>query len=122
SDGSISKPEALLIIAGLCVFSSLPWITGQILPDVLSPVILLGMFLLAFCGDQLRRGELLYVGALTTAGIAAHFSHVPIAFGLILLCMALKPIFVPNQICIQQWAALLLIPFVVAVCSMLSVT
>ena len=122
SDGSISKPEILLIIAGLCVFSSLPWITGQILPDVLSPVLLLGMFLLAFCGDQLRRGELLYVGALTTAGIAAHLSHVPIAFGLILLCMGLKPIFAPNQIGIFRWAALLLIPFVVAVCSMLAVT
>ena len=122
SDGRISQPEILLIIAGLCVFSSLPWITGQILPDVLSPVLLLGMFLLAFCGDQLRRGELLYVGALTTAGIAAHLSHVPIAFGLILLCMGLKPIFAPKQIDIWQWAALLLIPFVVAVCSMLAVT
>jgi hypothetical protein len=122
SDGSISKPEILLIIAGLCVFSSLPWITGQILPDVLSPVLLLGMFLLAFCGDQLRRGELLYVGALTTAGIAAHLSHMPIAFGLILLCLGLKPIFAPKQIDIWQWAALLLIPFVVAVCSMLAVT
>jgi hypothetical protein len=47
SDGSISKLATLMIIAGLCIFSSLPWITGQILPDVLSPVLLLGMFLLA---------------------------------------------------------------------------
>ena len=122
SGGSISKPETLLIIAGLCVFSSLPWITGQILPDVLSPVLLLGVFLLAFCGEQLRRAELLYVGTLTTAGIAAHLSHVPIAFGLMLLCMGLKPIFAPNQIRLRQWTALLLIPFVVAVCSMLAVT
>jgi hypothetical protein len=48
SDGRISKPETLLIIAGLCIFSSLPWITGQILPEVLSPVVLLTVFLLAF--------------------------------------------------------------------------
>ena len=109
SGGSISKPETLLIIAGLCVFSSLPWITGQILPDVLSPVLLLGVFLLAFCGEQLRRAELLYVGTLTTAGIAAHLSHVPIAFGLILLCMGLKPIFAPNQIRLRQWTALLIL-------------
>jgi hypothetical protein len=122
SDGSISKPATLLIIAGLCIFSSLPWITGQILPDVLSPVLLLGMFLLAFCGGQLRRGELLYVGVLTTVGIASHLSHVPIAFGLILVCIGLKPIFAPNQIRLRQWAALLLIPFVVAVCSMLAMT
>ena len=60
--------------------------------------------------------------ALMTVGIAAHFSHVPIAFGLILLCMGMKPIFAPNQIGIWQWAALLLMPFIVAVCSMLAVT
>lgn len=122
SDGRITKPDILLIIAGLCVFSSLPWITGQILPDVLSPVLLLGMFLVAFCRDQLRQGELLYVCALMAVGIAAHFSHVPIAFGLILLCMGMKPIFAPNQIGIWHWATLLLMPFIVAVCSMLAVT
>ena len=44
------------MIAGLCVFTSLPWVTGQIMPDLFSPVLLLGTFLLAFCGDQLRRG------------------------------------------------------------------
>src|SRR3954451_13711856 len=80
------------------------------------------MFLLAFCADQLRRWELFYVGALMTAGIASHFSHVPIAFGLILLCMGLRPFFGTNQIRIRQLVTLLLIPFVVAVCSMLAVT
>jgi hypothetical protein len=47
---------------------------------------------------------------------------VPIAFGLILLCMGLKPIFAPNQIRIRQSTALLWIPFVVAVCFMLAAT
>ena len=122
SEGTISKKETLLMIAGLCVFTSLPWVTGQIMPDLFSPVLLLGTFLLAFCGDQLRRGELLYVGALITVGIATHFSHVPIAFGLILLCIGLRPIFAPKQIRLWQWAALLLTPFIVAVCSMLAVT
>jgi hypothetical protein len=106
SADSVSKPGTLLIIAGLCIFSSLPWISGQIRPDVLSPVLLLGMFLLAFCGDHLHGGELLYVSALTMVGITAHFSHVPIAFGLILLCIGMKPIFGPNRDGIWQWAAL----------------
>ena len=121
SGGAIRRTEFLLIVAGLCVFSSLPWITGQILPDVFSPVLLLGMFVLAFCNDALRRGEVLYIGALTTAAIATHFSHVPIALGLILLCIGLKPIIAPSPIRTRQWAALLLIPFVVAVCSMVAV-
>ena len=121
SGNSIGKLEILLIIAALCVFSSSPWITGQILPDVLSSVLLLNVFLLAFCTDQLRRGELLYVGALTTAAITAHLSHVPIALGLILFCVGLKPIFAQNPIRLGRWAAPLLIPFAVAVSSMLAV-
>src|SRR5262245_23965742 len=121
SGGKIEKSEILLIVAALSVFSSMPWFTGQIMPDVFSPVILLGIFLLAFCPDRLGRGELLYVGALTAAGITTHLSHVPIALGLILLCGALRPIFAPAQIRIRRWAALLLVPFVLAVCSMLAV-
>ena len=57
SGGNTGKPEILLIVAALCLFSSLPWITGQIMPDVFSPVVLLGLFLLAFCTDQLTRGD-----------------------------------------------------------------
>jgi hypothetical protein len=53
-----------------------PWITGQIMPDVFSPVVLLSLFLLAFCTDQLTRGESMYVGALLTVGITTHLSHV----------------------------------------------
>ena len=121
SGSSISKLETLFIIAALCVFSSLPWITGQILPDVLSSVLLLGMFLLTFCNDQLRRGELFYVGALTTASITAHLSHVPIALGLIFLCLGLKVILGQYSARSVRWAAPLLIPFAVAVSSMLAV-
>ena len=77
------------------------------MPDVLSSVVLLGVFLLAFCADQLRRGELFYVAALTTASITAHFSHVPIALGLILLCLGLKVILGPVRP--DRWAAPLLI-------------
>ena len=72
--GAISKAETLLIIGVLCIFSGAPWITGQIMPDVFSSVLLLTIFLIAFCTDQLRRGEVLYVSVLMTVAIATHFS------------------------------------------------
>ena len=115
------KTETLLMVAALCLLSGLPWFTGQIMPDVFSAVVILGFFLLAFCTDQLGRGELLYVSVLTTAGIATHLSHVPIALGLIVLCGALWPIFAPRRIGIWRWTALLVIPFLLAVCSMLAI-
>jgi hypothetical protein len=121
SGNTLGKMDAFFIIAALCVFSSLPWITGQILPDALTSTLLLGLFVLAFCADQLRRWELLYVAALTTASIAAHFSHVPIAAGLIVLCVGLKMIFREYSTGWAEWSARLLIPFVAAVGAMIAV-
>jgi hypothetical protein len=121
SGGRISKLDILFIIAALCVFSSLPWVTSQILPDILSSVLLLGLFLLAFCTDQLRRGEFYYVTALTTASTAVHLSHVPIAAGLILLCIGLKIILRPHSAPATRWMAPLLVSFAVAVSSMMAI-
>lgn len=86
----VSPAALLLVIVGLCIFSSLPWITSEIMPDVFTPVVLLGIFLLGWGNERLSRGELLYVGALTTLAISTHLSHVPIAVGLILLCLGLR--------------------------------
>ena len=44
SDGTISKAKTLLIIGVLCVFSGAPWITGQMMPDVFSPILPLTIF------------------------------------------------------------------------------
>jgi hypothetical protein len=90
SDGRIGTRHLLLIVAVLCIWTSLPWITGEILPDVFTPVVMLGTFLLVFCGDRLGRGEICYVVALTTIAITTHLSHVPIALGLLLLAPALQ--------------------------------
>jgi hypothetical protein len=50
-----------------------------------------------------------------------HISHVPIAFGLILLCVVLRPILVTTRIKIRRWATILLLPFSLATCAMLAV-
>ena len=121
SGSSISKPETLLIISRLVRLFKPAMDHRSDYAGCVLPRLLLGMFLLAFCNDQLRRGELFYVGRLMTAGITTHFSHVPIAFGLIFLWFGLRLIFGQNTARIRPWAALLLIPFVVAVCSMLAV-
>ena len=86
----ISPAVMLLIIASLCIFSSLPWITGEIMPDLFTPVVLLGIFLLGWDNNHLSRAERLYVGALTAFAISTHLSHVPIALGLILLGLGLR--------------------------------
>jgi hypothetical protein len=122
SGGKLTQSKFLLIVAALCLFSSLPWFTGQIMPDMFSAILIVSIFLLAFCTDQLTGKELIYLFALTTAGIATHLSHVPIACGLILLCCTLQPICLTTRTEIRRWAALLLAPALTAVVAMLAAT
>jgi hypothetical protein len=119
--GRVRKLDMLLIVAALAGFSSLPWVSGEILPDVFTPVVLLGLFLLAFADGALSRAELIYVGTLTTLAIATHLSHVPIAAGLILLCIALRPVFSRRLPHTLWWAARLALPLVLAVASIFAV-
>jgi hypothetical protein len=118
---SIGISDMLLIIAGLAVFSSLPWVSGEILPDIFAPVVLLSFFLLAFEDGALSRGELFYVGALTTFAITTHLSYAPIAAGLILLCIGLQLSFLPRRTHLAQWVARLVLPLVFALTAMLGV-
>jgi hypothetical protein len=117
----VGKFDTLLIVAALAVFSSLPWFSGQIMPDVFAPVVLLGLFLLAFADDELGGAELLYVGVLTTFAIATHLSHVPIAAGLILLCIGLRVLFLRRRTSLRRWTAQLILPLMVATVSILAV-
>lgn len=119
--GRIDKFDMLLIVAALAVFSSLPWVSGLILPDVFAPVVLLGFFLLAFADGELSRAELVYLGALTTLAITTHFSYVPIAAGLILLCIGLRFVFSRRQTRLGQWIARLVLPLIFAAASMFAV-
>lgn len=81
--------EFLLIVLGLCIFSSAPWVSGQLLPDVFTPIILLCMYLVVFCRDRLTSGQLIYFVILLAASITTHLSHAPIALGLAVLCLTL---------------------------------
>jgi hypothetical protein len=119
--GRIRKFDMLLIVGILAVFSSLPWVSGEILPDVFAPVVLLGLFLLAFGNDELSRAELVYVSALTALAIATHLSHVPIAAGLILLCIGLRFFYLRRRTHTGRWTAQLVLPLFLATVAMIAV-
>jgi hypothetical protein len=119
--GKISHIDMTVIVFALAVFSSLPWVIGEVLPDVFTPVVLLGLFLLSFGEKELSRAELIYVGILTTFAISTHLSHIPIAAGLIVLCFALRVFVARQRTQIWRWTARLVLPLVIAVGSMIAV-
>jgi hypothetical protein len=121
SGGAIGRVEALAIVAALAIFSSLPWVAGEVMPDVFTPVLLLNVFLLAFCRRELAFWELLYVAILTAVAIATHFSHVPIAAGLILLAFGARLAFGRDRAPLRWMPAVLFVPFLAAVSAMVTV-
>jgi hypothetical protein len=65
---------ALGITAALTVGTSLPWLTGLLLPDVLFPVAVLALYLLAFRADQLARWERTGLACMIAFAIASHMA------------------------------------------------
>ena len=110
----IGLAQMVLIVAALAVFSSLPWVSGEILPDIFAPVVVLGFFLLAFEHRALSRGEIAYVGVLTTFAISTHLSYAPIAAGMILLSLALRRGFLERSKRLGRSAARLALPLLLA--------
>lgn len=78
------------VTAVLTVGTSLPWHAGQLMPDVFTSVLILAAFLLGFCLDRLSRVEAAYLVLLATGAVAVHFSHVPLAAGLLLVVLAVR--------------------------------
>jgi hypothetical protein len=85
---SIGSGAAFLVITVLlCILTSLPWYTGFIMPDIFTGVLVLCLFLLAFCRPCLTGGERKYIAGLAVAAAAVHLSHLPLAVGFLFMAL-----------------------------------
>ena len=90
--GRVEPAPFLLVSGALAATTSLPWFVGQIMPDVFTAVVILGLFLLGFGLDRLTRAEAVYLVLLTATAIASHLSHLPLALGLVAIVLAVKAV------------------------------
>jgi len=79
--------EFLAIILLLCVTSSLPWYAGFLTPDIFTSLMILGLFMLAFSIRHLDLFDRFFVFALTFLAAIVHYSHIPIATGLLIIAL-----------------------------------
>ena len=79
-----------LIGAGLSLFTGIAWYAGQVEPDIFTPVVILGSWLLLFRSDRLSRAGLCWVLGLTALAVAAHPSHLGLQGGLLIAALLLK--------------------------------
>jgi hypothetical protein len=81
---------ATAIIAGLSVFTGLPWYAAQLMPDILLPMFVLGTALLAGHTEALRRWEIVAVVGANAAAIASHMSILALALGIVAFLFVLR--------------------------------
>ena len=78
----------LLVCLALAVFTGLPWVVSQLMADVFTGIVVLALALLGF--GSLARWERTCLVLLAAGAIALHQSHIPLAFGLLVVCCLLR--------------------------------
>ncbi len=74
---------ALGLTAVLTVVTSLPWFSAQLMPDILFPVAVLALHLLAFRAALLNTAERTGLGALIAVAIASHMAALALCVGVV---------------------------------------
>jgi hypothetical protein len=82
----------LPLTSTLTIATSLPWFVTQLVPDLFTGLLTLTTALLIFTPERLSPRERLWLVAFTALMIATHQSHVPLAFGLLLVLLPLRRI------------------------------
>ncbi len=74
---------ACAIAAVLAVATSLPWMAGQLLPDILFPAAILALQLLIFRADRLKMWERIALGAVIAFAIVSHMAAAGLCAGVV---------------------------------------
>jgi hypothetical protein len=82
-------PRSVLVACiALSVFTSLPWVTSELIPDLFTGVAALSLALLAF--GTLAAWQRAYLLVLAFFAIVVHQSHIPLSFGLVIAGCAIR--------------------------------
>jgi hypothetical protein len=89
--GSVGPLRHLLLVIGLAALTSAQWFAATLMPDVLTPVVVLSLYLLGCIGEaRLGRLEAAWLTFLAAFAIAAHLSHLPTALALLVVLPLLR--------------------------------
>ena len=75
---------------GLAGLTGISWYTSQLMPDILVPLMVIGLWLLGFRWDRLTWSERGALAALILLGLLSHMSCMALAMGLILGILLVK--------------------------------
>jgi hypothetical protein len=107
--------EFVLLFGALCACTSLPWFTGQLMPDFFTGAVVLLFFVMLAGGERLALWERLTAGLLLTGAIATHLSHLPLYAGLAALGLGYRQLSDRSLITGRAFAVSILGPLALAV-------
>jgi hypothetical protein len=76
----------VVLVIALCLFSTLPWVAGELMPGILAAVSVLGIYIIVFGGPEVSRFERIVILAITTFAISTHLSNIPLFAGMVVVC------------------------------------
>ena len=79
-----------VIGALLSLFTGIAWYAGQVEPDIFTPMVVLGCWLLLFRSGRLGNAARRWVTGLTALAVASHPSHLGLLAGLVIVAVLLK--------------------------------
>ena len=80
------RPLMLVTVtAVLCLFTTLPWLSGILLTDIFAALAVLAIYLLVFCFDGLTRFERRALVALIAFSVATHSATFAVVLALVLM-------------------------------------
>ncbi len=83
--------RALVAIGALLsLFTGIAWYAGQVEPDIFTPMVILGAWLLLFRSERLSKAGRYRVMTLTGLAVACHPSHLGLLAGLVIVAAFLK--------------------------------
>ena len=77
-------------VAMLAGTTALPWFASQLMPDIVTPLLVLALALLLFTPERLSRPERIWLVLFAAFAIAAQQSSVPLSLGLLLVLTPLR--------------------------------
>jgi hypothetical protein len=105
----------------LSVATALPWFAAQLMPDIFTPILVLVLALLVLVPERLSRRERVWLVIFAALMIAAHQSHVLLAFGLLLVLLPLRDRFGAATSLGLRGVLMTLAPLVLAMTAMVAV-
>jgi hypothetical protein len=76
--------------AVLSLFTGIAWYAGQVEPDIFTPMVILGCWLLLFRSDRLGKAGSCWVLGILALAVAAHPSHLGLLGGLLIAALLVR--------------------------------